>query len=173
MDWSFLPRAAVPGQHGVYLVRDSAGAVLYVGHTKDLRLRMGHGHRYRSAWFPQMASVEFLACDGVQEARVLEKAKIAEHRPAANVIDVLAQQRARRTLPDEIVARLVELYEAATDAHLLHREAERAALSAYVADLREQGWTFSSIAHGLRMTRQAVQQRFSRDFSLIEQRAAA
>lgn len=161
-DWSFLPAAAVPGQHGAYLIRDATGSVLYVGHTSHLRRRLAKGHRYTATWYARMASIDFIPCDGVDEARVLEKALIALHRPAANLNDVLTEPAPRHRLPDRHVARLVELYEACADAPLRDREAQDDALDGYIAGLRRDGWTFRAIGHALTMTRQAIHQRLGR-----------
>lgn len=104
-----------------------------------------------------MASVDFIPCDGLTEARLLEKALIAKYRPAGNVKYIAPIRVPRRQLPSEAVARLVELHEAYADAHLWHREAETAALAEYINDLNDAGWTFASIGYALDMTRQATQ----------------
>jgi predicted GIY-YIG superfamily endonuclease len=162
VDWSFLPREATPGRYGAYLTYDTDGSVLYIGYTDDLRRRLARGHRYTAAWYPRMASVRFIPCNGVAEARAIEKALIAVYRPAANRNDVLPAQKTRQRLPDDPAARLLALHEACVNAHLRDHGAEDDALDHYISELRRDGWTYAAIGSALGMTRQAIQQRMRR-----------
>jgi predicted GIY-YIG superfamily endonuclease len=162
VDWSFLPANATPGQPGAYVVRDSADSVLYVGHTDNLLRRMRQGHRYRSAWFPQMAQVAFLPCRDVTEARIIEKALIAHYRPAANINDFRAPEKPGKHLLEPRAARLVELNRRSQQAHPRHREAEAEALDQFIAHLRAEHWTLAAIGKPLGLTRQAVSIRLVR-----------
>lgn len=155
-----VPAAAVPGQHGVYVAFDGVGEVLYIGRTQNLVARMGQ-HRYQSAWFRQMRTLEFTPCDGPNESRVLEKSMIRTFRPDANTNDRLPQQTsAKQTLPAWTVAKLVTLYEASVAAR--GSECENDRLNCYILAIRQSGWTLGAIGEGLTLTREAVRQRAAR-----------
>ncbi len=83
--------ANVPELPGVYLWKDAAGDVLYVGKAKALRRRMrqylgGHDER---AMVPEMmsrvASFDYVVTSNEVESLILENNLIKEHRPRYNV----------------------------------------------------------------------------------------
>ena len=82
----------LPTRPGVYLMKDAAGRVLYVGKADSLR------HRVRSYFgsrvgldnrivrmTEQVADVDYILTDTVSEAFLLENNLIKEHRPRFNV----------------------------------------------------------------------------------------
>jgi excinuclease ABC subunit C len=82
----------LPTRPGVYLMKDAAGRVLYVGKADSLR------HRVRSYFgsrvsldnriarmTEQVADVDYIVTDTVSEAYLLENNLIKEHRPRFNV----------------------------------------------------------------------------------------
>ena len=82
---------AVPDAPGVYLWKDAAGAVLYVGKAKALRKRMkqyAQGHDDR-AMVPEMmsrvASFDYVVTANEVESLILENNLIKEHHPRYNV----------------------------------------------------------------------------------------
>jgi excinuclease ABC subunit C len=84
--------ALMPSQPGVYLMKNGAGTVLYVGKAKNLRSRVrsyfrrsGDG-RYRMQFLiPNVEDVEFLVTDTEKEALILENTLIKQHKPRFNV----------------------------------------------------------------------------------------
>ena len=85
--------AQVPRASGVYLFKDGAGKVLYVGKAVNLRNRVGsylktpERHNPRTAlMLKKMARVDFLITTGGREALILERNLIKEHRPRYNVM---------------------------------------------------------------------------------------
>lgn len=149
-----IPEVAVRGQHGVYVVFDERGEVLYIGRTFDLYRRL-LGHRSQSAWFREIRSLEFTSCDGSSEARALEKSMIATFHPESNVNDFMPQQFSKRqTLPAWTVAKLVTMHEECVA--LRGQPEARERLDNYILALRNAGWTLAAIAEGLTMTREAV-----------------
>jgi excinuclease ABC subunit C len=82
-----------PGACGVYLFKDSAGRVLYVGKAVNLRNRLGsylkdpekHGPRI-DMMLKKMAGVDFVLTATEREALILERNLIKEHRPRFNVM---------------------------------------------------------------------------------------
>lgn len=84
--------ALLPSQPGVYLMKNGAGTVLYVGKAKNLRSRVrsyfrpsGDG-RYRMQFLiPNVEDIEFLVTDTEKEALILENTLIKAHKPRFNV----------------------------------------------------------------------------------------
>lgn len=73
-------------RHTVYLHRDAAGDVLYVGCTIDLTTRTRR-HRRGSPWRDEIASVEIVAEDMDRyPALDLERALIERYRPPHNYV---------------------------------------------------------------------------------------
>lgn len=84
--------ARLPDHPGVYLFKDAAGGVLYVGKAQSLR------HRVRSYWqrrgprggswgvfsIDQVVSIEWTLTDTVSEALLLEANLIKRHQPTYN-----------------------------------------------------------------------------------------
>lgn len=80
---------ALPQAPGVYLFRNSAGQVLYIGKAKDLRQRVksyfyGDGRKKIADLLQEMASVDGIVCEGELEALVLEARLIRHHEPKYN-----------------------------------------------------------------------------------------
>ncbi len=78
----------LPKQPGVYLWKDAAGTVLYVGKAKDLRNRAMQ-YVLDGAHKPEMMEhahdVDFIAVTTNKEALVLEQTLIKKHKPRYNV----------------------------------------------------------------------------------------
>lgn len=82
---------AAPRLSGVYLFKDAAGSVLYVGKALSLRDRLAN---YFSSQVPdktryflsKAASLETLICRSEYEAFMLEYTLIKEHRPPFNIV---------------------------------------------------------------------------------------
>jgi excinuclease UvrABC nuclease subunit len=81
-----------PRRTGVYLMRDAADKILYIGKAKDLKQRLGN---YRSAnpdrlprrhlrLVRQVARIEFQFCKNENEALDQEKKLIFRHKPRFN-----------------------------------------------------------------------------------------
>ena len=79
----------LPRRPGVYLFRDGAGRVLYVGKATDLRSRVrsyfsGDGRRKVDALLRELVRIDHIECAGPLEAAVLEVRLIHEHLPRFN-----------------------------------------------------------------------------------------
>lgn len=81
-----------PGLPGVYLMKDAAGRVLYVGKAKDLRARVRNYFREGADGRPmvrflmaRVADIDFVVTDSEKEALILENTLIKRHRPRYNV----------------------------------------------------------------------------------------
>ena len=83
--------ARLPASPGVYLFRDSAGKVLYVGKARDLRARVrqylaGHDERPMVRFLLAAArAVDFVVVPTEKDALLLENTLIKKHRPRYNV----------------------------------------------------------------------------------------
>lgn len=80
---------ALPRAPGVYLFRDAAGRILYVGKATNLRARVrsyfgGDERRKVGALLRETAAVDHIVCANPLEAAVLEVRLIHEHRPRFN-----------------------------------------------------------------------------------------
>jgi len=81
-----------PHKPGIYLMRDVAGTVIYVGKAVDLRNRV-RSYFHPSAWeyskvralVAEVADLDFIVTDSELEALILEANLIKEHRPRYNV----------------------------------------------------------------------------------------
>jgi excinuclease ABC subunit C len=80
-----------PRRPGVYLMRDAAGEILYVGKARDLkaRIRAYFARTDSRAMIPFLVSricdLEFILTETEKEALILENNLIKEHRPRYNV----------------------------------------------------------------------------------------
>jgi excinuclease ABC subunit C len=82
----------LPRKPGVYLMRDTGGAVIYVGKAIDLRSRV-RSYFQTSAWenpkvraiVSEIADLDFIVTDSELEALILEANLIKQHRPRYNV----------------------------------------------------------------------------------------
>ncbi|GAB4259189.1 MAG: excinuclease ABC subunit UvrC [Deferrisomatales bacterium] len=81
-----------PPRPGVYLMKDRAGKVLYVGKAKDLRARVRSYFREGADGRPRVRflmarvhDIDYLVTDSEKEALILENTLIKRHRPRYNV----------------------------------------------------------------------------------------
>src|SRR6202163_2292342 len=85
--------AALPESAGVYLFKDAAGAVLYVGKARSLRSRV-RSYFLESRWidaktgtlFREIADLETIVVDNEREALALENNLIKRYHPKFNVL---------------------------------------------------------------------------------------
>jgi excinuclease ABC subunit C len=87
------PAADLPKSPGVYLMKDRAGTVLYVGKANRLADRVrsyfqkGADHPPKTArMVDQIASIDYIVTGSELEALILENNLIKKHRPRFNVI---------------------------------------------------------------------------------------
>ncbi|MDI6727176.1 MAG: GIY-YIG nuclease family protein, partial [Smithellaceae bacterium] len=86
----FIVKNAPPAP-GVYLMKDLAGKMLYVGKANDLRARVGAYLSRTDSRFmipflvSQVMAVEFIVTETEKEALILENNLIKAHRPRYNV----------------------------------------------------------------------------------------
>ncbi|MGB7924887.1 MAG: excinuclease ABC subunit UvrC [Pyrinomonadaceae bacterium] len=83
----------LPASPGVYLHKDEAGKIIYVGKAKNLRNRVrsyfqsGRGHdRKTRELVRRIHDLEFIVTDNEVEALVLESNLIKQHKPRYNVL---------------------------------------------------------------------------------------
>ena len=81
-----------PDAPGVYLIKDAAGAIIYVGKARSLRQRVRAYLAANGALSPkvralqrQMREIEYIVTDSEVEALILECNLIKEYRPRYNV----------------------------------------------------------------------------------------
>jgi excinuclease ABC subunit C len=84
------PTGSVPATPGVYMFRDDAGRVIYVGKAKVLRSRLSNyfgpeQHPRTRAMVDAAAEVEWIVTESEVEALHLELNLIKQHRPRYNV----------------------------------------------------------------------------------------
>ena len=82
-----------PQSPGVYLMKDSAGVVIYVGKATNLRSRAGSyflkaaSEEARTAdWVPLIADADFIECDSEVDALLVESRLIKDIQPQYNKI---------------------------------------------------------------------------------------
>jgi excinuclease ABC subunit C len=81
----------IPTSPGVYLHKDSAGKVIYVGKAKNLRSRVRSYFRARpfdrktDALVGQISDLEFIVTDNEVEALILEATLVKQHKPRYNI----------------------------------------------------------------------------------------
>src|SRR5215472_11666529 len=85
----------IPTSPGVYLHKDAAGKIIYIGKAKNLRNRVrsyfqadhlpdfGYGIKTREL-VRQIADVEFIVTDNEAEALILEATLAKKHQPRFN-----------------------------------------------------------------------------------------
>ena len=94
-DFAFRRAAAkvreFPRKPGVYLMKDSAGRVIYVGKAKNLRARAGSyflkgalAERRTAEWVQEIADVDFVECDSDVDALLMEARLIKDVQPKYN-----------------------------------------------------------------------------------------
>jgi excinuclease ABC subunit C len=83
--------AHFPAAPGVYLMKDAAGTVLYVGKARHLRNRVrsyfgtADGRYQIPALMNRVAAIDFIITDTEKEALILENTLIKGHRPRYNI----------------------------------------------------------------------------------------
>ena len=83
----------LPSRPGVYLMKDAAGKIIYVGKAKVLAHRVRSyfdgrpkaGHRAAMLMLPYIRDIEWIVTDTEQEAFILEANLIRKHKPHYNV----------------------------------------------------------------------------------------
>jgi excinuclease ABC subunit C len=81
-----------PRSPGVYLMKDAAGKIIYVGKANDLKSRIssyftGKDTRPMAPFLlSRISDIEFITTDTEKEALILENNLIKQHRPRYNVI---------------------------------------------------------------------------------------
>jgi len=79
-----------PRSHGVYLMKDSAGRVIYVGKAKNLRSRAGSYFlkgvelEARTHWVGEIGDIDFVACESEVDALLMEARLIKDIQPKHN-----------------------------------------------------------------------------------------
>jgi excinuclease ABC subunit C len=83
-------RQRLPDQPGVYVFKDEAGKVMYVGKARSIRKRVG-GHFSRTSsrggaeMIERIATIDFLVTETEAEALLAEQQFIKRHRPQFNI----------------------------------------------------------------------------------------
>ncbi len=82
----------LPTVPGVYLMRDSAGTIIYIGKARNLRQRVrayfsasGDGRYHVKFLVPKVADLDVVLTDTEKEALLLENTLIKQHRPRYNL----------------------------------------------------------------------------------------
>jgi excinuclease ABC subunit C len=93
-DLGFLQAAAkvreFPQKPGVYLMKDAAGRVIYVGKAKNLRSRAssyflkGAAEELRTSWVSEIADLDFIECESEVDALLMEARLIKDVQPKHN-----------------------------------------------------------------------------------------
>lgn len=80
-----------PAQTGIYLMKDSAGRVIYIGKAKNLRARAGSyflkgaEHERRTAdWVGEICDIDFIVCESEVDAVLMESRLIKDIQPKYN-----------------------------------------------------------------------------------------
>jgi len=81
-----------PAAPGVYLMKDSAGRVIYVGKAKNLRSRAGSyfnkqafEERRTADWVQEIADVDYVECESEVDALLMEARLVKDVQPKHNV----------------------------------------------------------------------------------------
>ena len=82
--------------HYVYLLRDAAGAPIYVGCSANILGRLGD-HMERKDRRARIATVSLIRCRSAEEMRRLETALIHLHKPELNVRGLLGRPRRKNS----------------------------------------------------------------------------
>ena len=78
-------RRGLPDAPGVYLFRDEARKVLYVGKARSMRKRVAGHFSPRAEMIDHVRDIEFIATETEAEALLAEQEFIKRHRPVYNV----------------------------------------------------------------------------------------
>jgi excinuclease ABC subunit C len=79
-----------PHSPGVYLMKDSAGRVIYIGKAKDLRSRAGSyflkaaGEDARTQWVTEICDIDYVPCESEVDALLMESRLIKDVQPKHN-----------------------------------------------------------------------------------------
>jgi excinuclease ABC subunit C len=79
-----------PRTPGVYLMKDTAGRVIYVGKAKNLRSRAGSyflqaaQNEYRTTWVHEIADVDYVECESEVDALLMESRLVKDIQPKHN-----------------------------------------------------------------------------------------
>lgn len=81
----------LPHQPGVYLMRDRAGTILYIGKAIDLRKRVAHYFRPDvepkiRALMAEVRHIDYISAAGERDALVIEQRLIQRHQPLYNTM---------------------------------------------------------------------------------------
>ena len=83
----------LPQKPGVYMMKDAAGRIIYVGKAKSLRNRVrqyfqkGANHSVKTAvMVSKICDLDYIICDSEMEALVLESNLIKENKPRYNIL---------------------------------------------------------------------------------------
>ena len=104
--------AALPRSPGVYLMKDAAGTVLYVGKARDLRRRVAQyfikGAAEKGGWkipnlVPLIKVIDYIPCAGEKDALLLERDLIGRLQPFFNAMwkDSKSYARVRLTMSED------------------------------------------------------------------------
>ncbi|MEW6055962.1 MAG: nucleotide excision repair endonuclease [Bdellovibrionota bacterium] len=143
---------SLPKVPGVYMMRDRAGAILYVGKAKNLRARLASYKLARPNTVSRKVlrmlrltqSIEFEICASETEALLRENQLLREHRPPFNVVN---------THPESyyfIVLKAVRSHDLAS--RMVHLQLTTRAVSPE----DQEGWVFG-VFKGRRITRRSFQ----------------
>ena len=107
-----ISKITIPSDPGIYLMKDHAGKIIYIGKAKNLRKRVRSyflkNQNYKTQkMVEKIADIEFVLTDNESEAFLLESNMIKKHRPMFN-IELKDQQRyTYLRLSDEMYPRLL------------------------------------------------------------------
>ena len=83
--------ASIPDRPGVYLMKDAAGRVIYIGKAASLKKRVGsyfsksYGSAKQMAMIEKIADIDYILTENEAEALILEAGLIKENKPQYNV----------------------------------------------------------------------------------------
>jgi excinuclease ABC subunit C len=83
--------AGLPGEPGVYIMKDGAGSIIYIGKASSLKKRVSSYFQKRDLDIKTrilvklVGDIEFIVTDSEVEALILESSLIKKHRPKFNI----------------------------------------------------------------------------------------
>jgi excinuclease ABC subunit C len=88
-----VDRAHLPHACGVYIMRDGAGEILYIGKAIDLAKRVSHYFTPRTGYqeyknsllTPLVRKIDYIACESERDALLLEQRLVKRHQPFFNI----------------------------------------------------------------------------------------
>ena len=94
-EFSFRRAAAkvreFPRTPGIYLMKDAAGRVIYIGKAKNLRSRAGsyflkaaQAEKRTATWVPEIADIDYVECESDVDALLMESRLIKDIQPKYN-----------------------------------------------------------------------------------------